>query len=102
MTPPSADQPPLLNDDLTPAWLPLAVRWQRRALALWSVTVACTVIFSLLPKLAPPAEYGFDKMIHGATYTALALLAHVAFQHRKNAVAAALLMIPLGCAIEVA
>ena len=102
MTPPGADQPPLLNDELTPTWLTLAERWRRLALALWIVAVAGTAILSLLPKLAPPGEYGFDKMIHGATYTVLALLAHVAFQHRKSAVTAALLMIPIGCAIEVA
>jgi len=102
MTPPRADQPPILNDELPPAWLVLAARWRRLALALWIVGVASTVTFSLLPKFAPPGEYGFDKLIHGATYAALALLAHVAFAQRKNAVAAALFMIPLGCAIEVA
>lgn len=102
MTPPSAEQAPVLNDELTPAWPSLAVAWQRLALALWIAGVAGTATFSLLPKFAPPGEYGLDKMIHATTYATLALLAHVAFQRRRNAVAAALFAIPLGCAIEVA
>jgi VanZ family protein len=95
MTPPSAEQALLLNDSL-PAM------WRRLALTLWIVAVASLSIFSLLPAFAPPGDYGFDKLIHGTTYTALALLAHVAFEQRKNAVAAALSLIPLGCAIELA
>ena len=102
MTPPSAEQPPVLNDDLQPAWPSLAAGWQRLALTFWIAGVAGTATFSLLPKFAPPGEYGLDKMIHTTTYATLALLAHVAFQRRKNAVAAALFAIPLGCAIEVA
>lgn len=102
MTPPSAEQPPLLNDDLPSAWPSLAERWRRRALALWIAGVVGTATFSLIPKLAPPGEYGLDKIIHGATYLTLALLAHVAFEKQKNAVVAALFAIPLGCAIEVA
>ncbi len=76
--------------------------WRRLALTLWIVAVASLSIFSLLPAFAPPGDYGFDKLIHGTTYAALALLAHVAFEQRKNAVAAALSLIPLGCAIELA
>ncbi len=102
MTPPGAAPPPVLNDDLPPTWPALAVGWQRLALTLWIAGVAGTATFSLLPKFAPPGEYGFDKVIHAATYAALALLAHVAFRQRKNAVTAALFAIPLGCAIELA
>lgn len=102
MTPPGATQPPVLNDDLPSAWPSLAVGWQKLALTLWIAGVAGTATFSLLPKFAPPGEYGLDKMIHAATYAALALLAHIAFQQRRNAVTAALFAIPLGCAIEVA
>ena len=102
MTPPRAEQPPVLNDVLPTAWPPLAATWQRLALALWIVGVLGTTTFSLLPKFAPPGEYGLDKLIHATTYATLALLAHLAFQKRKNALAAALFAIPLGCAIEVA
>lgn len=102
MTPPSAEQPPVLNDDLPSTWLPLADRWRRLALALWIAGVAGTATFSLLPKFAPPGEYGLDKMIHATTYATLALLAHLAFRQQRNAVVAALFAIPLGCAIEVA
>lgn len=102
MPSPDATQPPVLNDDLPPAWPSLAVGWHRLALTLWIAGVAGTATFSLLPKFAPPGEYGLDKMIHAATYAALALLAHIAFQQRRNAVTAALFAIPLGCAIEVA
>lgn len=102
MPSPDATQPPVLNDDLPSAWPSLAVGWQKLALTLWIAGVAGTATFSLLPKFAPPGEYGLDKMIHAATYAALALLAHIAFQQRRNAVTAALFAIPLGCAIEVA
>jgi VanZ family protein len=72
------------------------------ALAAWIVAVACVTTFSLLPAFAPSGEYGFDKMIHAATYLSLALLPHAGFETRKAALAAAFTMIPLGCAIEVA
>ena len=68
----------------------------------WIAAVATVTTLSLLPATAPPGDYGFDKMAHAAGYGLLALLAHLAFEGRSAARAAALAMIPLGCLIEVA
>ena len=93
---------PKLNESLTPDWLALGDGWRRLALAAWTTAVLGVTIFSLLPAFAPPGDYGFDKLVHASAYFSLALLAHVAFARRWAALAAALSLIPLGCAIEVA
>jgi VanZ family protein len=93
---------PKLNESLTPDWQALGDGWRRLALAAWIIGVAGVTVFSLLPAFAPPGDYGFDKMVHAGVYFSLALLAHAAFARRRAAVAAALAMMPLGCAIEVA
>lgn len=83
-------------------WPMVQSGWRRPALCLWIAAVVAVTVFSLLPQTAPPGEYGFDKMLHAAGYFVLALLPHIGFERRKAALAAALAMIPLGCAIEVA
>jgi len=72
------------------------------ALMAWIVAVGIVTVGSLLPSLAPPGDYGFDKLLHAAGYAILALLPHAAFEKRTAALVCALAMIPLGCAIEVA
>ena len=102
MAPPRAGQAPTLNDRFTPDWLALSDGWRRLALTAWITAVAGVTTFSLLPAFAPSGDYGFDKLVHASAYFSLALLPHAAFAGRRAALAAALAMIPLGCAIEVA
>lgn len=93
----------MLNEHWTPpVWPSLRADWRRLALSIWLVAVVAVTTLSLLPQTAPPGDHGLDKLIHAASYFALALLPHAAFENRKVALAAAFAMIPLGCAIELA
>ena len=69
---------------------------------VWIAAITGMTIFSLLPSFAPSGEFGLDKILHAATFFSLALLPHAVFKQYKTAVVAALSMIPLGCAIELA
>ena len=68
----------------------------------WLAAVSTVTILSLLPDIGPPSAYHLDKVIHGASYMGLALLPAAGFERRSEALTAALGMIALGCAIEVA
>ena len=95
-------RPPILNHVLTPHWLELDEIWRRKTLMVWIVMIAAMAMFSLLPNFGPPGVYGFDKIVHAATFFSLALLPHVVFKQRKTVLLAASGLILLGCAIEVA
>jgi VanZ family protein len=86
----------------TTDWPPLASSWQRTIRLCWLAAVAAVTTLSLLPDVGPPSAYHLDKLIHGASYMSLALLPAAAFERRASALAAALAMIALGCAIEAA
>lgn len=72
-------------------------RWVR---ALWPVMLAVLVAGSLNPATAPPGAYGVDKLIHVGIYGCLALAPVVAAPSRRVGLALALLLLPLGVAIE--
>lgn len=56
---------------------------------------------SLAPELAPPGEYGFDKLLHAGAYGTLAGLGILGTQTRRAAIAVVLLVIAYGGSIEI-
>lgn len=102
MTPPLDELPPGLGGKTATRWLELNDGWRRLSLTVWIGAITGMTIFSLLPSLAPSGEFGLDKILHTVTFFSLALLPHAVFKQQKTALAAALSMIPLGCAIELA
>ncbi len=57
---------------------------------------------SLSPALAPPGEYGADKLLHTAAYGTLAGLMALGTRNRQGAVIAILLAIAFGGMVEIA
>ena len=90
--------------DVTQAvpWPPLAPAWHKAMQACWLAAVAAVTVLSLTPDVGPPGAYHLDKLIHATSYMVLALLPAAGFERRSAALTAALAMIALGCAIEVA
>ncbi|GFZ87181.1 hypothetical protein GCM10011497_15150 [Elstera cyanobacteriorum] len=56
---------------------------------------------SLAPELAPPGEYGFDKLLHAGAYGTLAGLGLLGTRTRGAAIAVVLLVIAYGGSIEI-
>ena len=81
-------------------------RRRRTLLGLWLISMVAVVVGSLVPELAPPegriAFLPIDKLIHVGAYAGLAFLPQVALARFRPATVAALSMILLGGAIEIA
>ncbi|OQX66226.1 MAG: hypothetical protein B5M55_00645 [Desulfococcus sp. 4484_242] len=68
---------------------------------VWILSVVLVVYFSLKPRLELPCDFsGADKLAHFAAYGWLGILAFFGFDRMAAALAGALLMIPLGIALE--
>lgn len=74
---------------------------RRLALAAWVVAIVFVIVFSLAPHLGPPGEYDLDKLCHMIAYGTLAGLPFAVFRERRAVLWAAVLMFPLGVALEV-
>jgi VanZ family protein len=79
-------------------------RRPRLWLALWSLLIAGVIVGSLLPadELPVPPFVGFDKLEHAFGYGALSAYAVMLFARRRTQAWAAVGLVVLGIAIEVA
>ena len=71
-------------------------------IVLWIVAMGATLYASVLPRLAPPEEYGIDKLIHFGVYGLLALLPTLAFRGRNARWTAYAVAFLLAVGIEIA
>jgi VanZ family protein len=68
---------------------------------LWVVSIAGVCYFSLIPTVEFPVDFkGADLAYHALTYLWLSLLPSFIFGPGKRGLLAAMLMIPLGVALE--
>ena len=75
----------------------------RFAFALWVMSVAVVCYLSLIPRVEFPVDFeGADLMYHSLAYLWLSFLPSFGFQRMKAGLVCALLMVPLGIALEFA
>ena len=79
-------------------------RRPRLWLALWGLLIAGVIVGSLLPadELPPPRIAGFDKLEHALGYGVLSAYAVMLFARRRTQAWAAVALLVLGIAIEIA
>ncbi|HYE01533.1 MAG TPA: VanZ family protein [Alphaproteobacteria bacterium] len=66
------------------------------------IATAAIAAASLTPSLAPPGEFGIDKLLHALGFAGLAVLATAAFRGRGTHLFAYALLLAVGAGIEVA
>jgi len=71
-------------------------------IVLWIAAMGATLYASVLPRLAPPEEYGIDKLIHFGVYGLLALLPTLAFRRQSARWTAYAVSFLLAVGIEIA
>ncbi len=69
---------------------------------LWVVAMGTTVYGSLVPRLAPPNEYGIDKLIHFGVYCFLAFVPTLSFNQAAARWAALITTFISAVGIEIA
>ena len=77
--------------------------WGPLVRIVWLLSIFLVSYLSLLPRMEIPYTFsGADKLVHFLAYLWLASLPFLGFVRMRHALVAALLMIVLGCGLELA
>jgi hypothetical protein len=82
-------------------WRSLRPLRGERVLRAWPGLIALAVVLSLVPASALPSEVPGAAVAHGLAYAVLALIPLIGIPEWRSASLRALLMAPLGLALEV-